>query len=84
MEFKKRFNAWQRSQQGMEYERQRTSFLTTAQIPQNPPGLFTPTQVRCLRSFFIAGKRIEPGQVVSIEYHIAESLKAIGKVEYIT
>lgn len=83
MEFKKRFNAWQRSQQGMEYERNRTAFLTASPLPVNSPGLFTPVRCKVIKTFFVAGKPQQIGEEISLPYHLALDMKAIGKIEYI-
>ncbi|MCC7203118.1 MAG: hypothetical protein IT393_10725 [Nitrospirae bacterium] len=65
-------------------ERQRVAFLNdNSKIPKNDPALFRPTKVRVLRAFFVRGERVEPGQVVEIERHLAESLASVGKCEIV-
>jgi hypothetical protein len=43
--------------------------------------LFTPTQCKVLKSFCVAGKPVQVGSVVTLEYHDAVSLQALNKVE---
>jgi len=51
------------------------------EMPRNNPRLFELVQVRVLRAFCIRGERIEPGKLVELERHLAESLASIGKVQ---
>lgn len=83
MDFQSRFRTWQATQQAKEHERNRISFLTSAPLPINRPELFTPTKVKCLQPFYVSGKRINPGQVLSIEYYLAMDMMAINKVEFL-
>lgn len=83
MEFKLRFRNWQQAQAANEYEGQRTAFLKTAPLPQNPPSLFYPVRCKVLRPFYISGKPAQPGDIVSLPWHEAESLAAINKCEII-
>jgi hypothetical protein len=52
-------------------------------VPLNPPHLVAPTRVKVLRAFCIKGKRVEPGSTVTIQFHLAKELEAIGKVELV-
>lgn len=83
MSFQSRFRNWQITQRAQEHESNRINFLKTAALPQNQPGLFHPTKVRVLKSFCINGKPVEVGTIISLPWHDAESLKAIGKCEII-
>jgi len=37
--------------------------------------------VKVLKAFFVAGRRVEPGEVVTLQRHDAESMAALGRVE---
>lgn len=50
---------------------------------RNDSRLFQPTKVRVLRSFCVAGRRLEVGTEVEIPYHVARDLRAIGKAEFV-
>lgn len=47
----------------------------------NPPHLTKPTRCTVLKAFCVAGKRVELGQTVTLEFHVARDLAAIHKVE---
>ena len=50
--------------------------------PRNDPSLSLPVQVRVKRPFCVKGKRIEEGEVVTVEAHVARDVVALGKAEY--
>jgi hypothetical protein len=49
----------------------------------NDPRLLAPTQVHVLIPFCVQGKRVEAGQTVTLPYHDARSLAAIGRCELV-
>jgi len=51
------------------------------QVAFNDPKHFEIVRVRVLRPFCIRGERIEPGKVIELERHVADSLAATGRVE---
>ena len=55
--------------------------ILNGEIPKNPPELLEKVKVRVLRSFCVSGKPMSEGDLISIESHLADSLRAIGKVE---
>lgn len=81
---KRKMNQWQAVQSARQMEQDRLNFLRNSPLPQTPPHLMIETKVRCQRPFFIAGKRIEIGQIIGVEYHVAMDMAAIGKCEIIT
>lgn len=84
MDFKSRFVNWQRSQAGMEYERNRTAHLN-GPLPKNDPRLFEKVRVKVIRPFYNEGVLQTPESgVILLARHDAESLQAIGKVSLVT
>lgn len=82
MDFKTRFNGWQRSQELKEYERNRTAYLTSAPLPKNDPRLFEKIKVRIIKPFYNDGVLQTPEMgIVLIARHVAEDMKALKKVQ---
>ena len=50
----------------------------------NDPALMKPTKCTVLRPFFVAGRRVEPGETVELQRHDALSLAALRKVAILT
>ena len=48
------------------------------------PRLFTPTKVRVLRPFYVAGKALQVGDIATVEAHLARDLVAVGKAELVS
>jgi len=57
-------------------------FDERAPTPRNDPALFEKITVKVLRPFCVAGQRLEPGAFVELARFDAESLRALGKVEF--
>ena len=53
----------------------------TEPVPMNPPHLVAPTRCKVLRSFYVKGKPVPVGETVTLEYHLARDLAALGKVQ---
>lgn len=51
--------------------------------PVQDPMLFEPTKVRVLRAFCVGGQRQEPGAEVTVPFHVAKDLEAMGKVQLV-
>jgi len=51
--------------------------------PPNDPRLFEMIKVRALRPFCVRGRRIEIGEAVHVERHVAESLAAVGRCKFV-
>lgn len=65
-------------------ERVRLNILNDpSRIPQNDLALLAPTRIKCLKAFFLHGKPIVAGEIITLESHDAASLAAIGKVELV-
>lgn len=64
-----------------EMERERKAILSKP--VNNDPALFAPTKVRVVRPFCIGGARVEPGEVVKLPKHDADSMVAIGRAELV-
>ena len=54
-----------------------------APAPVNDPALFAPTRCKVIRSFCIAGRPTQPGEIVSLPWHLAMDMKSLGKIEFI-
>jgi hypothetical protein len=52
-------------------------------FPGNPPELLKPTRCKVLRPFSVAGRRVEPDQVLELPRFDAESMRALGRVQII-
>ena len=50
----------------------------------NPSGLLMLTRCRVLRPFYVAGKRVEPSQVIDLAAHDASSMAALKRVEILS
>lgn len=50
-------------------------------MSEQDPRLFEPVTVRCTRPFCVGGKRIEVGQAVEVQRHLAEGLVLMKKAE---
>ncbi|MBS0183604.1 MAG: hypothetical protein JSS39_14515 [Nitrospira sp.] len=50
----------------------------------NPPNLMRQVRVRVVKSFCIGGKVLQVGEKVSIAWHDAQSLAALGKCVFLT
>ena len=79
-----KLNQWRQFQAAQSYEANRINFLRTSALPVNDPGLFTPVRCRVLKSFCVSGKPQQIGQEISLPYHLALDMQAIGKIEIIT
>ena len=55
--------------------------ILRAPVPANPSHLLKPVRVRVLKAFFVGGKRAEPGDIVLLATHDADSLTAVGRCE---
>ena len=64
-------------------DRERLAFLNRPPAP-NPPALVAPTRCRVLVAFCVAGERIEPGEIVTLQKHDADSMRALGRVEILS
>ena len=73
---------WQVTQRAMDTERERIAFLN-GPLPKNDPKLFVPTRCKVLRAFYISGKPAQPGEVVSLPWHVAMDMKTLNKVQLI-
>ena len=80
MNLRSRFLNWEARRTLEDSERERVAFLHKPPAP-NPPELMTPTRCRVLRPFGVAGKRVEPGQVIELAAHDAFSMVALKRVE---
>ena len=49
--------------------------------PTTDPRLLQKVRVRVLKPFCVSGKRLEIGAEVTIEFHVARDMKALGKVQ---
>lgn len=54
-----------------------------APAPVNDPALFAPVRCKVIKSFCVSGKPLQPGEEVSLPWHLAQDMKALGKVEII-
>ena len=45
------------------------------------PKLFEPVKVRVLKSFWVGGKAVQPGEIIMLAKHDAESMRALRRVE---
>jgi len=77
-----RLQNWTTMQLANDAERQRLEILRKAPAP-NPPELLAATKCRVLKPFCGAGKRVEPGKIIELPKHDAQSLAAIGRVEIV-
>ena len=82
LSIKRKMAQWQIVQQANNCEMERLAILN-GPLPKNDPQLFTPTRVKVLRSFCIAGKPTQPGDVISLPWHAARDMKMIGKIEFV-
>lgn len=73
---------WRQFQTAQDHERERLSILN-GPLPKNDPALLTPIRCRVIRGFCVSGKPVVIGEIVSIERHLALSLKSTGKVEIV-
>lgn len=65
-----------------EAERNTRAFLADAsRLPIPEPALTRPTRVRVLRPFMVCGRRVEPGETVTLAFHDARSLAALHRCE---
>jgi hypothetical protein len=48
---------------------------------RNDPKLLAMVKVRCLRPFYVRGKALEVGEVVSVEAYVARDMIALRKAE---
>jgi hypothetical protein len=65
---------------GEDLQRQRQAILQKP-FAGNAPALMAPVKCKALRPFYIGGKAVEVGTIVTLARHDAQSLAAIGKVE---
>ena len=79
---KRKMAQWQTMQRANDYEMERLAILN-GPLPKNDPQLFTPTRCKVIKSFCIAGRPTQPGEIVSIPYNEAIGLRAIGKIEIV-
>ena len=77
-----RLQNWTTMQLANDAERERLAILQKPPAP-NPPELLKATPVRVLKPFCVAGKRIEVGETIDLQWHDARSLAALGKVELV-
>ena len=73
-------NNWSRPRTNGDYERERLAVLCKLSAP-NPPALLKPVQVKVLKPFSVAGRRVEVGEVMSLEEHDVRSLEFLKKCE---
>jgi len=73
-----------REEQRDAYEREQLhAAYVRGPLPKNPPDLIAPTKCRVLRPFSIAGERVEIDQTVTLPFHDAESMRFLGKLEFL-
>ena len=48
---------------------------------RNDPKLLAMVKIRCLRPFYVGGKALESGEVVTVEAYVARDMIALGKAE---
>jgi hypothetical protein len=72
---------WRQREEHQMDELQRRAELQRPFVPE--PATIAPTRVRVLRAFFVGGKRVERGSVVTIDAFTAHSLAASGRAEII-
>ena len=82
LSIKRKMAQWQIVQQANNCEMERLAILN-GPLPKNDPQLFTPTRVKVLRSFCIAGKPTQPDEIVSLPWHLAQDMVTLGKVSII-
>jgi hypothetical protein len=52
-------------------------------LPKNDPALFQKVKIRCLKPFYLGGKALERGEVVTVEAYVARDMIALKKAEYV-
>jgi hypothetical protein len=57
--------------------------VNLAPTPKNDPKLLAPVKVRVRWPFSVAGRRVEPDQVLELPRFDAESMRALGRVQII-
>lgn len=68
------------SQRSSDPERERLAILNAPPAP-TPPELLKPTKCRVLKTFFVAGQRVEIGETITLPAHDAKSMQVLGRVE---
>ena len=76
-----RLYRWRQFEAAQESERSRLTYLKSAPLPVTPPELLKPVRCKVIKSFFVSGKPLQPGEIVSLPWHLAQDMKALHKVE---
>lgn len=65
--------AWEREQLRQAAER--------GPLPKNDPALLKGVRIRCVQSFYVGGRALEIGEVVTVEFHVARDAIALKRAE---